>query len=48
MLIGVHMVSNRAKIGGTEVSVESSFAAWKPKNRRRDEINSAVLTDGIF
>ena len=48
MLVGIHMVSNGAKIGGTELSVEGSVAAWKPKNRRRGEINSAVRADRIF
>ena len=48
MHIGIHMVSDGAKIGGTELSVEGRVAAWKPKNRRRGEIDSAVRADRIF
>jgi hypothetical protein len=48
MLVGVHMVSNGAKIGGAELSVERNVAAWEPKNGRRGEIDSAVRADRIF
>ena len=48
MPVGIHMVSNGAKIGGAELSVEGCVAAWEPKNRRRGEIDSAVLADRIF
>ena len=42
------MVSDGAKIGGTEMSVESSVAASEPKNRRRVEIDSTVRADRVF